>query len=153
MIEDLDEVARRVSVLVSGWELDTTRSQVTPHRFGDGSSAGPVLSVTYCRERENYMPSSSLYSGFMLNFFYKTRILYLLSIKIPETLRGRGHGKALYDIVVDIGRVLGAVEVRQTASGRTGTDEPRCNYLLRHGWAATTWHENAEFVKALAPQC
>jgi len=59
---------------------------------------------------------------------------YLLSIQIPQEMRGRGEGARLYVAIEQVARDAGCREIRQTPSGWTGTGETRMSYLLRRGW-------------------
>lgn len=59
---------------------------------------------------------------------------YLLHIQIAKSLRGKGHGSALYLILETIAKDLGCTSIVQHPSGSTITGESRRDYLLRRGW-------------------
>ena len=61
------------------------------------------------------------------------RILYLVFIQVEPQSRGKGHGAALYDCVVEFARRMGCVEVIQTPSGGY-QNQTREEYLLKRGW-------------------
>lgn len=82
---------------------------------------------------------TKLYVGWHCDFAYwdanlDCDIFYLLDIELAREHRGQGHGRALYLSVEEIARRMGAYQIRQTPSGKTGTGETRHDYLLRHGW-------------------
>lgn len=61
-------------------------------------------------------------------------VCYLLDIWLMASLRGKGHGAALYDVCVNIARDLGCKRIEQAPSGSTPSGESRGGWLNRRGW-------------------
>ncbi len=61
-------------------------------------------------------------------------VFYLMKIRLPEAMRGKGLGDKLYSCITDLAKSLGCSEIRQTPSGWTKTGETRMSYLMRRGW-------------------
>lgn len=59
--------------------------------------------------------------------------LYLVSLYLPEHLRGHGHGEQLYDLTCEFGKAICCKQVVQTPSGCTPR-ESRRDYLINRGW-------------------
>lgn len=115
------------------WPLYTHEGEVTAFHCGNDQWA---IKYNWHRKMREWSAGDA-YTGFSLNYFTDRRVLYLLSIHLHEKVRGQGHGRQLYDSVIEIGRQIGAREVRQTPSGWTYTGERRRDYLVRHGWTPT----------------
>lgn len=133
------EFTALVHGVLANWDLfepDNHCLQVFRTKLSDGWAA------QYCSKEGGdepfslqMMTSSSPPNYLAVQWVPETETLFLLFIQVHKRYRGQGHGDALYKLVLDLGRRLGAKEVRQTPSGGYD-DEDRSEYLARRGW---TW--------------
>lgn len=79
-------------------------------------------------------------------------ICYLLSIQIPEHLRGQGHGRELYAAVERFASQMGCDRVRMTPSGWATKDKTRREYMLRLGYSRVGTSEVEKVIGAACPE-
>jgi hypothetical protein len=78
-------------------------------------------------------------------------VFYLLSIHIPYSRRGEGHGDHLYRICENIAVEIGCREIRQTPSGWLLNGKTRRSYLHRRGWRDCTDSQCEVFKRLQGP--
>lgn len=72
---------------------------------------------------------------------------FLLAIRIPLGIRGKGYGQQLYERIELIAKDLGCKKIVQTPSGTTYKGDTRYNYCIRHGWL--DWGDGTQVYKDL----
>ncbi len=93
---------------------------------------GTFLSVDYRTSQGNPIGTTH----FDLNIYNDSngKICYLAEIELLELLRGKGHGKKLYEIVENIGRDLECNFVTMHPSGWTFDGKRRRDYVKSLGY-------------------
>lgn len=121
--------------MLQNWELYTPDDFVAVHSFADNTR----YNIQYCGGFDGVPFGAAMHMAKdppnFLNMEHHPgeHKLYLMFIQVLPEHRGKGHGHALYDCVLQIAQKLGCKYVQQLPSGGY-EHQSRADYLLRRGW-------------------